>query len=300
MDCAAMLALVLSQSALAAGPEPIVLEPSANWTMNYSNDSCRLSRAFGTGDNKLVLALDRFEPGDPFMLTLAGPALTRPASGGSLAANLADIRFGPTEGMRKIEFARAKTADGIPAWVFIMARLAPYSAAEQTRIDRETENWDRYNVDPIGQDRQAAVEYVDIGAPLAGTIRLHTGSLGPPFAAFDTCLEELMTHWGIDVEQHRHLQRKPSPKLAPSKLWRLQDYPTRLLEQNVSGLVQFRLAIDATGNVTNCTIQQSTRPAAFDKAVCKSLSKVKFEPALDQTGHPIASYWRNSVRFSTQ
>lgn len=68
-----------------------------------------------------------------------------------------------------------------------------------------------------------------------------------------------------------------------------------------SGLVSFRLTVDAQGKPTFCNIDKSNVPQMFDNAVCLSLMKnAKFEPALDTNGEAALSYYVQSVRFITR
>ena len=77
-----------------------------------------------------------------------------------------------------------------------------------------------------------------------------------------------------------------------------RDYPLPMLLSGKRAIVQFRLNVDPAGKPTACHIQQSTRPKAFDDAVCKAIMRnAEFEPALDAGGSPIASYWLNTVVF---
>ena len=117
-------------------------------------------------------------------------------------------------------------------------------------------------------------------------------------AAMRRCTDELLTHWGIDLEQHRHLTRGVRPASNPGNWLNSKDYPTKLLRQGMQGIVQIRLSIDERGKPTACHIQQSTRPAEFDAAVCDGLMRrAEFEPALGAEGEPVPSYWHSSVRF---
>ncbi len=119
-----------------------------------------------------------------------------------------------------------------------------------------------------------------------------------PLAALSTCIDELMTHWGIDIEKHKKLSRSVVPDGNPGRWIKGNDYPTDMLHQRQPALVQFRLSVDETGAVTGCHIQKTTRPKEFDDAVCKSLTRrANFLPALDENGKPIKSFYRNTVRF---
>jgi hypothetical protein len=62
--------------------------------------------------------------------------------------------------------------------------------------------------------------------------------------------------------------------------------------------VNFRLAVDEAGKVTNCRIQSAIGGPDFEKAVCsKLMERIAFEPALDADRHPVKSYYTNKVLF---
>lgn len=112
------------------------------------------------------------------------------------------------------------------------------------------------------------------------------------------CMNELLTHWGIDVERHKSLTRKLVPTDSPGSWLNSRDYPTDLLRDGAQGLVNFRLSVDEKGKVSGCHIQRSTRPEGFDRAVCDALTRrARFEPALDADGNPVNSYFIGSVNF---
>ena len=63
------------------------------------------------------------------------------------------------------------------------------------------------------------------------------------------------------------------------------DYPTSDLRQEHEGSTRYRLSIDASGKVNNCTVVASSGFAGLDQAACANLSRRgQFEPATDETG----------------
>ena len=89
LACGLTIAAVASP-ALAGDDDPdLVLQPSGGWQLKYADDSCRLARLFGEGENKTLLVLERYEPGDEFMLVVAGASL------GKSKSEKVRYRFGP-------------------------------------------------------------------------------------------------------------------------------------------------------------------------------------------------------------
>jgi TonB family protein len=78
----------------------------------------------------------------------------------------------------------------------------------------------------------------------------------------------------------------------------MMDYPPKMLAKGMPGVVNVRLAIDERGNVAGCSIQMPLADPAFEKSTCADLQHaLEFEPALDQNGKPVASYWVTLVDF---
>lgn len=278
-----------------AAREPIQLAPSSQWEINYAADSCRLARQFGTGDWTTLLILDRFEPDDYFRVTMVGKRLKRRGESGD-----AKLQFGPTEAEQKIDFLVGETANR-PSLVFSQAmRITPLTDSEKEKLEAQynPDVRQRFELPPIAPEREAAIMFLSLQLSGMPKVVLDTGSLGAPMNAFRKCMDELLSHWGIDVARHASLSKKLMPAEAPANWLRSSDYPMDLLRKGAQGLVHFRLSVDSEGKPTDCHIQRSTRPEGFDTAVCAALKRrARFEPALDKDGKPLASYYVNSVRF---
>ncbi len=56
------LLAALALPGTAWGKEPLRLSPSSKWNVHYAEDSCRMGRSFGEGDQKVILVADRYQP----------------------------------------------------------------------------------------------------------------------------------------------------------------------------------------------------------------------------------------------
>lgn len=285
-------ALTVTSPAAAAAPAPLILKPTSAWQVDYAEERCRLARQFGEGEQIVILLMDRFGPREHFRLTISGKPIKTFVQRGD-----AKIQFGPSEQEQPIAFVNG-TLVKEPALVFSeSARIAAPTAAETLAVkDRSDDEW--INLQPISEDRKKAVRYLRIGKPLRKPVTLETGSMRSPLAALDTCVETLIASWGVDVEKHKSLSRKAEPLKSPGDWINTSDYPVNMVSVGQPALVSFRLSIGPDGVPTACHIQQTTRPKAFDDAVCKSvMRRARFSPALDAQGQPLASYYQNNVYF---
>jgi hypothetical protein len=281
------LALLLQPSAGFAANGPMRLKPSSKWIADYQDQGCRLLREFGEGDDKATIVMSRYAPGDSFNLILAGKRFKRSA-GGSV-----ELQFGPNEAQQKVDFF-AGNLGSIPAMLTTSSMLL---APRPERPD----NYDPKNYiapSPIGAEREKAVTQLQISRPLQTPIVLELGKMDRPMAALNACIDNLVATWGIDVEKHKSLSRWAAPVSNPGNWLTPKDYPVAMLSEGQPALVEFRLDVDPSGGVSGCQIQATTRPKAFDDAVCKALMRrAKFTPALDAQGNPLKSYWKSRVRF---
>ena len=281
-----ILSTALTVPSAAAKGEPLLLPPTSKWNVHYADDYCRLARTFGTGDDAITIFMDRFSPSATFRLNLIGPPMKRWVADGT-----ARIRFGHGLPEQSLYFYVGSFDDKVPSWSFstgIGLRPLPENAE-----DREV-----FAALPSFKADLEKANGIAIGAPLRKPVILQTGPMKKPFDALHACTEQLVASWGVDVESHRSAQRMPEPVGAPENWLRNYDYPEEMIRQRQPGLVEFRLMVDTAGKATACHIQQSTNPKGFNEVVCAALMRrAEFKPALDKDGRPMASYYRNRVRF---
>lgn len=76
------------------------------------------------------------------------------------------------------------------------------------------------------------------------------------------------------------------------------DYPTRELREGREGTTRYRLAINAEGQVTNCSVVASSGSAGLDRAACDNLQRrARFEPASDESGARSAGSYTGTVTW---
>lgn len=305
---AVVTALLLPEAAAGKAKEPLRLAPSSKWMLEYAEDSCRIGRSFGEGDQKVTVLIDRYEPGDPFRLQFVGKPVRTSGPDGE-----AEIRFGPVGPMQERAYYAGTSADKTPA-IIVRGSIGifphPDILEDEEAVETAEEGDDAAMAAAaaaaaeaakalrITPEQEAAVTFVELGRPVRVPVILETGSLDKPFAAMRQCTDELLEHWGIDVARHATLSRPVIPIGNPGRWVRSEDYPRSMAWQGKRAIVMFRLNVDESGQVSACHIQNSIGDKPFDEAVCAALKRrARFEPALDGEGRPVASYWINTVNF---
>jgi hypothetical protein len=286
--CVALLIALalLPQAAKAAEP---ALEPLEKWVLNYGDDSCRLARAFGEGDAKVLLLLDQFQPEGVLDMSLVGKRFKWL---GRTRVSLSST-FGP--GLPNGTFRDAITGTIGPDNTAILMS-GPRDLLNRPFGHKATDDEDAYL--PITSEQAAAITELSIAASGMRRLTLHTGSMGAPLGAMKKCIAEFVKAWGLDPVQQAVLSKRVVPASKPG-MWLLpDDFPKGPLFQGASAIVQFRLMVGADGIPTECHIQQATKSPEFTKLTCDLLVKrARFTPALDSGGKPVASYYISSVRW---
>ena len=288
-----LLALIVTVSSPVVARPPVTLSPSTAWTVDYDDDSCRLTRIFGDDGDETAFFFERYEPSTSQFMLVAGRPL-RPFR----SEDIVQLQFGPA--MDAME-ARVRHGDLGRLSPAIMTELefSVHAGAQNVEELKAAESSKTFaQIDAEDAERFAHVDTFAVGLRGNQKLVLRLGDMAEPMAALRDCTRELLTHWGIDVAQHETMTRRVA-EVSGAKNWLSSvDYPKGALHMGQEGMVQFRLMVDKTGKPTSCHIQQSTQPKEFDEATCRAMmTRAQFEPALDANGVPMASYFVKLARF---
>ena len=291
--CAIAVACLFANPLLAKDkPEAIRLKPSSKWHVQFADDSCRLARFFGEGEQRSLFYIERYEPGDSFAMVVAGEPFKKNRHRHEIV-----VRFGSKFADKTYRYASGEVGEYGPALIFSSVYFD-----ERPDFGKAGKSEAKLAPDIFSQsmppEAEAAVSWIEFRSKKGRPIFLDTGSMGDPMKVLRDCTDDMLKHWGIDLDKHRNIATLPVPKGRQGRWVTYSDYPTDLLRSGHQGMVQVRLSVDAAGKPSDCHIQQSTRPVGFDTAVCEALMRrAKFEPAVTKDGEKIASFWRTTVRF---
>jgi protein TonB len=76
------------------------------------------------------------------------------------------------------------------------------------------------------------------------------------------------------------------------------DYPAAAIRAEQAGTTSFRLDVDASGKVSNCTVTGSSGSPLLDSTACALLKRrARFGPAEDSSGNKIPAVYTNRFRW---
>jgi outer membrane biosynthesis protein TonB len=207
-----------------------------------------------------------------------------------------DYKFEPFGEWRKNNFAIYAKFGEFEGAILSASILAPLDDKEQ---EAKAEGQIDRSIEVRAAQAYEQATGISIAGPFDRDVTLKTGSLGAPFKAMRECIDELLTHWGIDAAAHKTLSRTAQPRNMRALAAAVQsDYPGTALRAGMPAILRVRLAIDAAGSVTVCRMQLQYAEPEFERAACQNLKRARFDPALDKDGMPIASYWTTAIYYS--
>lgn len=294
-----LLGCIAAAPLLIGAAQPVHLQPSSRWILDYAENSCRLIRSFGEGDLKTTVIFESDAPDDMDMVLVGRP----------LSSDLAEIpaKFLPHQ--ETTAKGRHVTSKGEPGVLFPMVRLLPQ--AEVVKIEAEQNERKRTpQIRPRPLDlaeklrrRTERLEFAEAATELEVDTRagraviLETGSLGSPIKAFDQCSRDSLRDWGVNPDVEDKIVR---PVWMPNlrDLIRGDDYPRNMLFAGQQSVVNVRVLVDAAGHVTKCTSISDFQLKDFNELVCaKITSKAHFEPAELSDGTKVPSYYTETIIF---
>lgn len=266
----------------AAAKEPLVLEPSSHWELDYAEDSCALRRMFGEGEQQTQLEMRRYQPGSELQTTVASKA--------KIGRQAIRIRFG-SEPESIVQYPLFAEFGGGMEGVILDRSLQNVSPAR----NYEREGWTGQSLAAeaaLEAETAERINTLTLADAFEHDLVLNTGPLRAPIEAMNKCIDNLLAHWGLDVEAHKSRSRSAGPVNLAGRP-PVGPPPRRL---GTWGPAQVRLAIDETGQVTQCHIRTPPGDPPSEERGCAHIrNEIEFVPALDRDGRPMKSYYVTGV-----
>lgn len=258
---------------------PRVFNQDGAWALDYGDDYCRLAGNFTNGGDRIALAIERIEPGTAMRVALVGNALKL-----FRRASEIGVALTPATTERKLRYVVSTVGDEQYV-LFDRVTLAEPAAPPAP------------GTPPAPYDRAAeaalakGVTGLRLGSGLNGPVEVHTGPLGAGIKALQSCADDMVKSWGLDVARHQTLS-KPAAPAGPTAGWLPQGtVPFGDFNKLAGGMNQLRVMIDPTGKATECKVHWASLDAAKNQQICATvLQRGTFTPALDASGQAMASY----------
>lgn len=298
--CAAAAPLLISAA------EPVRLPPASKWVLEYADESCRLSRAFGDSADRTLLVFESDAPGRLSMLAVGKPLKSSPNASEASAVFLPGERSKsvgrpsvtaaartPAVLWHDVYFSDAVDEDNPASEAFKAAREAARRGERPPPVDAAKRAANRASRNAFA----ASVTAIPIEARRNRPVVLETGSMGEAIKMLDQCSRDQLRGWGIDPEIDEKIVRRVWAPDA-SRWFSANSYPMAGLMNGHESVVGARLLVDAAGKVTKCTSLSPIKAPEFEKAVCETfLRRAQFHPAELADGTRVPSYYVVTTRF---
>ena len=262
----------------------VTLPAASNWILDYADDSCALRRVFGEEGKLVFLEMRQFAPNDSLQIIVSSDDI-------GFRHRPVEFQFLPDPREPVERPTMAVTLDRWGEGFMINDTL-------QTASHRSAFNYAYW--DPAERAaREESITGIRVARGFAEPIFLKTGSLAKPMQMVRECVDELLTHWGVDAEAQRTLLRAVSPKdLQGSTRRMVRSYPARRFNRGEQAMLRIRMNVDENGQGTSCKAQLDVADEDFEQTACKFLMRdLSFNPALGKDGEPIASFWTTTVLY---
>lgn len=171
----------------------------------------------------------------------------------------------------------------------------------EAHIWRTTDNGRRDISAGIDSDisaRFAKSNAVEISHDKIDKVRAPVRSAAAAAEALRSCEDSKLREWEIDPVAWHSLKAKPSPVRPLRELLTGDDYPATAVLNGVQGFVIARFEIAADGTVLECRAIRRNRSLHYKDRLCPKLKqRVRFKPALDANGNPVAAPYVMVIQF---
>jgi hypothetical protein len=271
-----------------AAPAQIVSADAADpWKLSQTPESCFLERSFGSGASKTDLIIQSFGSSTPYHVLVRGAGLPlRPQRAVS-----AQVGFAGEKSAKEALVLLGKSGDA-PMMVIVASPPRPFPVNFLAWLYRGVRTQAEMIV-PIATSNSE----LSINLAGSGPIDLDLGAMAGEYSRLDTCADAIEHKWSMAAAKDGGPTDAPKTTPETFKNWQVK-YPPNLLLARISGLVELRMTVDASGRAHDCTVQMATWSPGFGEHACADLQEYgHFEPAHDAQGKPVSALFRTGVMY---
>ena len=264
------------------------LEPQGNWTLDFADEKCRLTRLFGENDEATLFYLEQFAPSDQASMAIAGNPIGPLSRGDEIK-----VRFGPRdEHYYDLPLTEAKfgnIGDGI------MLRFLPLSdLQERDKNDKEKggSHFDTIGVPRIDPDEIKGVEWLSL-LRRGREVVLPLPGFQQAIAALNTCSLDLVRHWNLDTQEHKTMSRLVEPLNLSEVAEKItKEYFGGALRNGEQANLNLRIIVNENGSIDECSVSNVTTVKYLKTNACDIFGRrAMFTPARNAAGEPMKSFY---------
>lgn len=275
-----------------AAKESVVLTPSGEWSVDFGEARCRLARVYGTGENRHGLFFQQWEPSGAFSFTIAGPSFKRFQS-----RRATYVRFREGQKERATEPFVGNSEGFGKAIIYTSFSIDSSAEEAEDRAKTTDEVKPGTGLPQLDLQEASEVEFIEL-RQFGRIVRLEVNTLREAFEVMNTCTQDLLKSWGLDVKKHLTASRRVSMSNFAAIARRVaSEYPRDARNRGEQAILRVRVAVNAKGEATDCIINDVTRTNLLDSPACRPLMKGKYVPALDANGEPFDSYFTTAITY---
>ena len=286
--CAGSMLTVWS-SAIAQEKEnaPIVLEPTTYWNVDFGDEKCRLARAFGEGDDRHLLFIEQGGPSAGFGFMAIGPSFEK-----FRRPDRIEVRFGEFEPIKDRTPMLGETKGVGASLIYSKMIFEEPPERDEDKQDTTGEALPRLDVEIASAINSVSLRYGK------RDVIFNTGNLGEAITVLNECSLNFVESWGLDRAAHASMTRLPKWKNELSVARRIQaTYPSKALQREESAIIRMRVIVERDGTVSECTLNKATIAESLESPACREMKRATFDPALDEDGQPIRSFYITQIIY---
>lgn len=134
--------------------------------------------------------------------------------------------------------------------------------------------------------------------PVAAPVIINTVPVAPPAAPVVPIAAPPAPPAPPAAPPAPRVSQRAAPRGNPGQYFGSDNYPPAAIRAGAQGRVVASLTIGTDGRVSDCTVTSSSGNSDLDNTTCRiARSRVRFTPARDDNGNPIASNYTLPVRW---
>nr|WP_298898177.1 TonB family protein [uncultured Altererythrobacter sp.] len=288
-----------------ADDDTLILQPSSDWQLREMDDRCRLSRRFGSGEDRTTLWIDKAGFGPTVNVTFIGRPMRHPHG-----TNI-DVAFSPQASLSR-NYITSKSSKGRPAIALFGVRVIADPRADSSGTDSsEVSARDEEDVDIAsgevsspyliedGRQTLESITSIDLSRAVIQPVSLILREFPEAIQSLSECSDTLVKRLQDNSDLEARAGTPPAPQ--GQQVWARelqQAYPRHLLARGEEASIAVRMTVNTKGRASFCEVLNFSGSASFNDTACLLLLRhARFSPATNSDGDPVPSFYRTQITY---